>query len=81
MAIKAMAAKLPRLVYRILRYGMKYADQGATVYELKYRELQVHQLKWKAAQLGYKVAPILAAQKRLSQFLRRIDGRWPRDVR
>jgi transposase len=54
-AIKAMAAKLARLVYRMLRYGMKYVDQGAAVYELKHRELQVHQLKWKAAQLGYKV--------------------------
>jgi Transposase IS116/IS110/IS902 family len=28
-ATKAMAAKLARLLYRMLRYGMKYADQGA----------------------------------------------------
>src|SRR5437879_2976192 len=28
-AIKAMAAKLARLIYRMLRYGMKYVDQGA----------------------------------------------------
>jgi len=28
-AIKAMAAKLARLVYRMLRYGMNYVDQGA----------------------------------------------------
>src|SRR5438309_6962164 len=60
-AIKAMAAKLARLVYRILRYGMKYVDQGAAFYELKHRELQVHQLKWKAAQLGYKVTLLPAA--------------------
>jgi hypothetical protein len=60
-AIKAMAAKLARLVYRMLRYGMKYVDQGAAVYELKHRELQVHQLKWKAAQLGYKVTLLPAA--------------------
>jgi transposase len=26
-AIKAMAAKLARLIYRMLRYGMKYVDQ------------------------------------------------------
>src|SRR6516162_2661945 len=31
-AIKAMAAKLARLVYRMLRYGMKYADQVAFFY-------------------------------------------------
>jgi transposase len=28
-AIKSMAAKLARLVYRMLRFGMKYVDQGA----------------------------------------------------
>jgi transposase len=30
-AIKAMAAKLARLVYRMLRYGMQFVDQGANV--------------------------------------------------
>ena len=60
-AIKAMAAKLARLVYRMLRYGLKYVDQGAAVYEPKYRELQIHQLKWKAAKLGYKVTPMPTA--------------------
>src|SRR5438876_7313446 len=40
-AIKAMAAKLARLVYRMLRYGMKYVDQGAAFYELRHRELQI----------------------------------------
>ena len=60
-AIKAMVAKLARLVYRMLRYGMKYVDQGAAFYELKHRELQVHQLKRKAAQLGYKVTLLPAA--------------------
>ena len=60
-AIKAMAAKLARLVYRMLRYGMKYVDQGALAYQLKHRELQVQQLKQKAAHLGYKVTPIPAA--------------------
>jgi transposase len=29
-ATKAMAAKLARLMYRMLRYGMKYVDQGVT---------------------------------------------------
>ena len=60
-AIKAMAAKLARLVYRMLRYRMKYVDQGAAVYELKHRELQVQQLKSKAAKLGYKVTLLPAA--------------------
>jgi hypothetical protein len=54
-AIKAMAAKLARLVYRILRYGMKYADQGAKFYEAQHRNPQIKQLKWKATRLGFQV--------------------------
>jgi transposase len=54
-AVKAMAAKLARLVYRMLRYGMKYVDQGAKFYEAQHRNLQVKQLKWKAAKLGYQL--------------------------
>jgi transposase len=57
-AIKAMAAKLARLVYRMLRYGIKYVDQGATFYQVEHRQRQIKQLKWKAASLGYKVTPI-----------------------
>jgi transposase len=60
-AIKAMAAKLARLVYRMLRYGMKYVDQGAAVYDLRHRELQIKRLKAKAEKLGYRVTPIPAA--------------------
>jgi transposase len=56
-----MAAKLARLVYRMLRYSMKYADQGATFYELQHRQSQIKQLKSKAASLGYQVTPIPAA--------------------
>jgi transposase len=56
-AIKAMAAKLARLVYRMLRY----VDQGAAVYELRHRELQIKRLKAKAEKLGYRVTPIPVA--------------------
>jgi transposase len=54
-AIKAMAAKLARLVYRMLRYGMKYVDRGANFYEVQHRLLQIKQLKSKAAKLGFQV--------------------------
>ena len=45
-AIKAMAAKLARLVYRILRHGMKYVDQGAAFYDAQHRQLQIKHLIW-----------------------------------
>src|SRR5882724_478836 len=35
-AVKAMAAKLARLIYRMMRYGMKYVDQGARFYEAQH---------------------------------------------
>src|SRR3984893_13595631 len=60
-AIKAMAAKLARLVYRMLRYGMQYIDKGAATYQEQHRQLQIKQLKWKAATLGYKLIGVPAA--------------------
>ena len=47
-----MAAKLARLIYRMLRYGMKYVNQGAEFYEAQHRKQQVIHLKRKAAQLA-----------------------------
>jgi hypothetical protein len=60
-AIKAMAAKLARLVYRMLRNGMKYVDQGAAFYEAQHRQSQIKQLKWKAAKLGFQIVQAPAA--------------------
>ncbi len=61
MAIKAMAAKLARLVYRMLRYGMQFVDQGAWVYEQKHRQRQISSLKRKAAELGFQLVQAPAA--------------------
>jgi transposase len=60
-AIKAMAAKLARLVYRILRYGMKYVDRGAAFYEAQHRQQQIKHLKSKAAKLGFQIIQVQAA--------------------
>jgi transposase len=60
-AIKAMAAKLARLVYRMLRYGMQYLDQGAVFYEAQHRLSQIKQLKWKAHKLGFRIVQSPAA--------------------
>src|SRR5215470_12888426 len=54
-AIKAMAAKLARLVYSMLRYGMKHVDRGALFYQAQHRQLQIKHLKWKANKLGFRV--------------------------
>jgi len=54
-AIKAMAAKLARLIYRMIRYGTKYVDRGALFYEAQQRTRQIKHLKQKAAKLGFQL--------------------------
>jgi transposase len=60
-AIKAMAAKLARLVYRMLRYGMTFVDRGAEFYDAQHRKLQINYLKRKAANLGFQIIEAPAA--------------------
>ena len=54
-AITAMAHKLARLVYRLLKWGHQYVDQGLEYYEARHREQQVHLLKKRAAKLGLQI--------------------------
>jgi len=60
-AIKAMAAKLARLIYRMLRYGTKYVDHGSRHYELQQRTREIRRLKLKAATLGFPLVQSTAA--------------------
>ena len=54
-AITAMAHRLARLVYRMLKYGQHYVDKGAEYYEQRNRQQQIEFLRKKAAQLGLQV--------------------------
>jgi transposase len=60
-AIKPMAAKLARLVYRMLRYGMPFIDRCEAFYESQHRKLQINYLKRKAANLGFQIIEAPAA--------------------
>ena len=51
-AITAMAHRLARLVYRMLKYGQQYIDKGAEYYEQKNRQQQIDFIRKRAAQLG-----------------------------
>jgi len=60
-AITAMAHKLARLVYRLLKWGHAYVDKGLQYYEDRHREQQVQLLRQRAAKLGLLlVAPDVA---------------------
>lgn len=56
-AVTAMAAKLARLVYRMLKYGEEYVDQGSALYEQKHRQQELHLLATKAAKHGFALVP------------------------
>jgi transposase len=57
-AITAMASKLARLIYRMLRYGQEYVDRGTAHYEQRHRQQQIHFLAHKAAQHGFALVEI-----------------------
>jgi len=51
-AITAMAHKLARLVYRMLKWGHEYVDKGLQYYEDRHRQQELRFLQKKAAKLG-----------------------------
>jgi transposase len=53
--VTATAHKLARLVYRLLKHGELYVQQGLEDYERKYRERVLYNLKKTAANLGMEV--------------------------
>ena len=55
-AVFATARKLATLIYRLLRWGQPYVDEGADSFEMRYRENQIKSLQVKAKQLGYELA-------------------------
>ena len=54
-AITAMAHRLARLVYRMLKYGQRYVDKGTEYYEQRYRNQQVQLLRKNAIKLGFQI--------------------------
>ena len=56
--MKALARKLAELYYRVLRYGLAYAEQGLRAYELKYTESQRRLLAKLAAKQGFKLVSV-----------------------
>jgi len=56
-AVFATARKLATLIYRLLRWGRPYVDEGAEAYERRYQQNRLRVLKVKAKQLGYELVP------------------------
>jgi transposase len=56
-AIKAMAAHLARLFYRMLTQGQAWVDRGAQEHERKRTERETRSLQRKATALGFRLEP------------------------
>jgi len=56
-AVTAMAHKLARLVYRMLKFGADYIDKGMEAYESRYRHQQTKWLTKQAAALNFQLIP------------------------
>ena len=56
-AVFATARKLATPIYRLLRWGQPYVDEGAEAYERRYQEARLSALKAKAKELGYQLSP------------------------
>ena len=54
-AVFATARKLATLIYRLLRWGQPYIDEGAEAYERRYQQGRISALKAKAKELGYEL--------------------------
>jgi len=52
-AVTATARKLAILFYNALRFGLAYADPGATYYEQRYRQRVLDNLRRRAQQMGF----------------------------
>jgi transposase len=57
-AVFATARKIAVLVYRMLRWGQAYVDEGAAAYELRYQMARLQSLRTTAGQLGFQLVAI-----------------------
>jgi transposase len=54
-AVFATARKLATLIYRMLRWGQQYVDEGEAAYEKRYQAIRVNAVKAKAKELGFEL--------------------------
>jgi hypothetical protein len=56
-AVFAAARRLAVLIYRMLRWGKRYVDEGTEAYENRYRKTRIGRLIAMAKDLGYQITP------------------------
>jgi transposase len=56
-AVFATARKLATLIYRLLRWGQPYVDEGAAACEKRYQQARIQRLTAMVKDLGYQLTP------------------------
>jgi len=59
-AVFATARKLAQYIYRLLRWGQPYVDEGVAAYEKRYQLARAPRLAAAAKNLGYRLIPVEA---------------------
>jgi hypothetical protein len=59
-AVFSTARKLAVLIYRLLRWGQPYMDEGVEAYEARYREMRTRRMQAAAKEMGYQLVPLNA---------------------
>lgn len=59
-AVFACARKLATFIYRLLRWGQPYVDEGVEAYEKRYQQERLKTLAFKAKTMGYQLVPATA---------------------
>lgn len=57
-AVFAMARKLAILIYRLLKWGQAYVDEGLEAYEARFDAVRLRACKENAKAMGYNLLPI-----------------------
>jgi transposase len=57
-AVFALARKLAKFVYRMLRFGQEYVDIGEKAYEQRFQQRRLTSLKASARNMGFQLSPI-----------------------
>lgn len=59
-AVFATARKVATIIYRLLRWGQPYVDEGVAAFEARYQHQRLGRLAATAKELGYQLSPIQA---------------------
>jgi transposase len=59
-AVFATARKLAQLIFRMLRYGQAYVDEGAKAYEAKYNKRRLNYYANTLKSMGFAISPLTA---------------------